>query len=230
MIKYIYAYTGGTGSGKSYLAEELAKKCDSEIHSFAYPIRQLISCTALGNYSVEDLKNGSVKNDSLFLNRDFAAVTKRLEKNFFIEHAMGEFGKHYTQKHTYSDMLVDNFLSFYTENVNLIEQECKTIRDYLIYIGELFGKGLHNDDSFWAKILLKEIKTTIVETDVLVIDDLRFRSEFEALRVFCNEENVVLTVFHIDNRTIVQKIFKKLPRDLTFISKQPETIPIKNIF
>lgn len=230
MIKYIYAYTGGTGSGKSYLAEELAKKCDSEIHSFAYPIRQLISCTALGNYSVEDLKNGSVKKDSLFLNRDFAAVTKRLEKNFFIEHAMGEFGKHYTQKHTYSDMLVDNFLSFYTENVNLIEQECKTIRDYLIYIGELFGKGLHNDDSFWAKILLKEIKTTIVETDVLVIDDLRFRSEFEALRVFCNEENVVLTVFHIDNRTIVQKIFKKLPRDLTFISKQPETIPIKNIF
>ena len=230
MIKYIYAYTGGTGSGKSYLAEELAKKCDSEIHSFAYPIRQLISCTALGNYSVEDLKNGSVKKDSLFLNRDFAAVTKKLEKNFFIEHAMGEFGKHYTQKHTYSDMLVDNFLSFYMENVNLIEQECKTIRDYLIYIGELFGKGLHNDDSFWAKILLKEIKTPIVETDVLVIDDLRFRSEFEALRVFCNEENVVLTVFHIDNRTIVQKIFKKLPRDLTFISKQPETISIKNIF
>ena len=230
MIKYIYAYTGGTGSGKSYLAEELAKKCDSEIHSFAYPIRQLISCTALGNYSVEDLKNGSVKKDSLFLNRDFAAVTKKLEKNFFIEHAMGEFGKHYTQKHTYSDMLVDNFLSFYMENVNLIEQECKTIRDYLIYIGELFGKGLHNDDSFWAKILLKEIKTPIVETDVLVIDDLRFRSEFEALRVFCNEENVVLTVFHIDNRTRIQKFFTELPKDLKFISKQPETISIKNIF
>ena len=230
MIKYIYAYTGGTGSGKSYLAEKLSEKCNAEIYSFAHAIRQLISCTALGNYSVEDLKNGSVKKDSLFLNRDFAAVIKRLEKNFFIKHAMGEFGKHYTQKHTYSDMLVDNFLSFYMENVNLIEQECKTIRDYLIYIGELFGKGLHNDDSFWAKILLKEIKTTIVETDVLVIDDLRFRSEFEALRVFCNEENVVLTVFHIDDRTIVQKIFKKLPRDLEFISKQPETIPIKNIF
>ena len=230
MIKYIYAYTGDTGSGKSYLAEELAKKCDSEIRSFAYPIRQLISCTALGNYFVEELKNGSVKKDSLFLNKDFAAVTKKLEKNFFIKHARGEFGKHYTQKHTYSDMLVDNFLSFYMENINLIEQECKTIRDYLIYIGELFGKGFHGDDSFWAKILLKEIKTTIIETDVLVIDDLRFRSEFETLRAFCNEENIVLTVFNIDNRTIIQKIFKKLSRDLTFISKQPETIPIKNIF
>lgn len=230
MIKYIYAYTGGTGSGKSSLAEELAKKCDSEIHSFAYPIRQLISCTALGNYSVEDLKNGSVKKDSLFLNRDFAAVTKKLEKDFFIKHARGEFGKHYTQKHTYSDMLVDNFLSFYIENLTLIEQECKTIRDYLIYIGELFGKGLHNDDSFWAKILLKEIKTPIVETDVLVIDDLRFKSEFEALRVFCSEENIVLIVFHIDNRTRIQKFFTELPKDLKFISKQPETISIKNIF
>lgn len=230
MIKYIYAYTGGRSSGKSYLAEELAKKCDSEIHSFAYPIRQLISCTALGNYSVEDLKNGSVKKDSLFLNRDFAAVTKKLEKDFFIKHARGEFGKHYTQKHTYSDMLVDNFLSFYIENLTLIEQECKTIRDYLIYIGELFGKGLHNDDSFWAKILLKEIKTPITETDVLVIDDLRFRSEFEALRVFCSEENIVLIVFHIDNRTRIQKFFTELPKDLKFISKQPETISIKNIF
>ena len=229
MIKYIYAYTGDTGSGKSYLAEELAKKCDSEIHSFAYPIRQLISCTVLGNYSVEDLKNGSVKKNSLFLNRDFAAVIKRLEKNFFIK-ARGKFGKHHTQKYTYSDMLVDNFLSFYMENINLIEQECKTIRDYLIYIGELFGKGLHNDDSFWAKILLKEIKATVTETDIIVIDDLRFRSEFETLRAFCNEENIVLTVFNIDNRTIIQKIFKKLPRDLAFISKQPETISIKNIF
>ena len=229
MVKYIYAYTGGTGSGKSYLAEELAKKCDSEIRSFAYPIRQLISCTALGNYSVEDLKNGSVKKDSLFLNRDFAAVIKRLEKNFFIK-ARGEFGKHYIQKHTYSDMLVDNFLSFYMENINLIEQECKTIRDYLIYIGELFGKGLHNDDSFWAKILLKEIKITRTETDIIVIDDLRFRSEFEALRVFCSEENIVLIVFHIDNRTRIQKFFTELPKDLKFISKQPETISIKNIF
>ena len=230
MIKYIYAYTGGTGSGKSSLAEELAKKCDSEIHSFAYPIRQLISCTALGNYSVEDLKNGSVKKDSLTLNRDFVAVTKKLERYFYSEHSDSLMGKYFKPNYTYSDLIVDNFLSFYMENVNLIEQECKTIRDYLIYIGELFGKGLHNDDSFWAKILLKEIKTTVIETDVLVIDDLRFRSEFEALRVFCNEENIVLTVFHIDNRTIVQKIFKKLPRDLTFISKQPETISIKNIF
>ena len=230
MVKYIYAYTGGTGSGKSYLAEELAKKCDSEIRSFAYPIRQLISCTALGNYSVEDLKNGSVKKDSLTLNRDFVAVTKKLERYFYSEHSDSLMGKYFKPNYTYSDLIVDNFLSFYIENLTLIEQECKTIRDYLIYIGELFGKGLHNDDSFWAKILLKEIKTTIVETDVLVIDDLRFRSEFEALRVFCNEENVVLTVFHIDNRTIVQKIFKKLPRDLTLISKQPETISIKNIF
>ena len=230
MVKYIYAYTGGTGSGKSYLSEELAEKCDSEIRSFAYPIRQLISCTALGNYSVEDLKNGSVKKDSLTLNRDFVAVTKKLERYFYSEHSDSLMGKYFKPNYTYSDLIVDNFLSFYIENLTLIEQECKTIRDYLIYIGELFGKGLHNDDSFWAKILLKEIKTTIVETDVLVIDDLRFRSEFEALRVFCNEENVVLTVFHIDNRTIVQKIFKKLPRDLTLISKQPETISIKNIF
>ena len=230
MIKYIYAYTGGTGSGKSYLAEKLSEKCDAEIYSFAHVIRQLISCTALENYSVEDLKNGSVKKDSLFLNRDFAAVTKKLEKEFFIEHSNGGFGRYYTQKYTYSNLIVDNFLSFYMENISLIEQECKTIRDYLIYIGELFGKGLHNDDSFWAKILLKEIKIPRTETDIIVIDDLRFRSEFEALRVFCNEENIVLTVFHVDNRTSIQKIFKKLPRDLTFISKQPETIPIKNIF
>ena len=89
MIKHIYAYTGGTGSGKSYLAEKLSEKCNAEIYSFAHAIRQLISCTALGNYSVEDLKNGSVKKDSLFLNRDFAAVTKKLEKDFFIEHAVG---------------------------------------------------------------------------------------------------------------------------------------------
>lgn len=230
MIKYIYAYTGGTGYGKSHLAEKLSEKCNAEIYSFAHATRQLISCTALGNYSVEDLKNGSVKKDSLFLNRDFAAVIKKLEKDFFIEHASGEFGKHYTQKYTYSDMLVDNFLSFYMENINLIEQECKTIRDYLIYIGELFGKGFHGDESFWAKILLKEIKIPRTETNIIVIDDLRFRSEFEALRVFCNEENIVLIVFHIDNRTRIQKIFKKLPRDLAFISKQPETISIKNIF
>ena len=228
MVKYIYAYTGGTGSGKSYLAEELAKKCDSEIHSFAYPIRQLISCTVLGNYSVEDLKNGSVKKDSLFLNKDFAAVTKKLEKNFFIKHAMGEFGKHYTQKHTYSDMLVDNFLSFYMENVNLIEQECKTIRDYLIYIGELFGKGFHGDESFWAQILIEEIRSS--EDDTIILDDLRFKSEFTALKEFCIKENIVLRVFHIDNRSRIQKIFKKLPRDLEFISKQPETTSIKNIF
>ena len=231
MIKHIYAYTGGTGSGKSHLAEELAKKYDSEIHSFAYPIRQLISCTALGNYSVEELKNGSIKKETLTLNRDFKAVTKKLEKEFYIEqHSDSALGKCFTQKYTYSDLIVDNFLFFYMENFVVIEQECKTIRDYLIYIGELFGKGLHNDDSFWAKILLKEIKTSLTETDVLVIDDLRFRSEFEALSTFCTEENIVLTVFHIDNRTMLQKIFKKLPRDLTFISKQPETISIKNIF
>ena len=230
MIKYIYAYTGNTGSGKSYLAEKLAEKCDSEIHSFAHVSRQLISCTALGNYSVEDLKNGSVKKDSLTLNRDFAAVTKKLEKVFYLEHSDISVGKYFTQKYTYADLIVDNFLSFYMENINLIEQECKTIRDYLICIGELFGKGLHNDDSFWAKILFKEIKTTVTETDIIVIDDLRFKSEFEALRVFCNEENIVLTIFHIDNRTRIQKIFKKLPRDLAFISKQPETISIKNTF
>ena len=228
MVKYIYAYTGGTGSGKSYLAEELTKKCDSEIRSFAYPIRQLISCTALGNYSVEDLKNGSVKKDSLFLNKDFAAVTKKLEKDFFIEHASDAFGKHYTQKHTYSDMLVDNFLSFYMENVNLIEQECKTIRDYLIYIGELFGKGFHGDESFWAQILIEEIRSS--EDDIIILDDLRFKSEFTALKEFCIKENIILRVFHIDSRSRIQKIFKKLPRDLAFISKQPETIPTKNIF
>ena len=227
MIKYIFAYTGDTGSGKSYLAEELAKKCDSEIRSFAYPIRQLISCTALGNYSVEDLKNGSVKKDSLFLNKDFAAVTKKLEKNFFIKHR-GGFGKHYTQKHTYSDMLVDNFLSFYMENINLIEQECKTIRDYLIYIGELFGKGFHGDESFWAQILIEEIRSS--EYDIIILDDLRFKSEFTALKEFCIKENIILRVFHIDSRSRIQKIFKKLPRDLEFISKQPETISIKNIF
>ena len=228
MIKYIYAYTGGTGSGKSYLAEKLSEKCNVEIYSFAHAIRQLISCTALGNYSVEDLKNGSVKKDSLFLNRDFAAVTKKLEKDFFIEHASGEFGKHYTQKYTYSDMLVDNFLSFYMENINLIEQECKTIRDYLIYIGELFGKGFHGDESFWAQILIKEIR--ISEADIIILDDFRFKSEFTALKEFCIKENIVLRVFHIDNRSRIQKIFKKLPRDLEFISKQPETISIKNIF
>ena len=231
MIKYIYAYTGDTGSGKSYLAEALAKKCDSEIHSFAYPIRQLISCTALGNYSVEELKNGSIKKETLTLNRDFKAVTKKLEKEFYVEqHSDSALGKCFTQKYTYSDLIVDSFLSFYMENFIVIEQECKTIRDYLIYIGELFGKGLHNDDSFWAKILLKEIKATVTETDIIVIDDIRFRSEFETLRAFCNEENIVLTVFNIDDRTILQKIFKKLSRDLTFISKQSETISIKNIF
>ena len=205
MIKYIFAYTGSTGSGKSYLAEKLAENYSGTvtIHSFAHAIRQLISCTALGNYSVEDLKNGSVKKDSLFLNRDFAAVTKKLEKYLFIEHS-GEFGKHYTQKYTYSDLIVDNFLSFYMENINLIEQECKTIRDYMIYIGELFGKGLHNDDSFWAKILIKEIKT-VSTADKIVLDDLRFRSEFLALKEFCKKENIVLIVFHIDNRPKIQK-------------------------
>jgi len=127
MIKNIYAYTGSTGSGKSYLAEKLSEECNSKIYSFAHVIRQLITCTALGNYSVEELKNGSIKKETLILNRDFAEVTKKLEKDFFIEHASGEFGKHYTQKYTYSDLIVDNFLSFYMENVNLIEQECKTI-------------------------------------------------------------------------------------------------------
>lgn len=229
MIKYIFAYTGDTGSGKSYLAEKFSEKCDSEIHSFAHVIRQLISCTALGNYSVEELKNGSIKKETLILNRDFAAVTKKLEKYFFIEHASGEFGKHYTQKYTYSDLIVDNFLSFYMENISLIEQECKTIRDYLIYIGELFGKGLHRDDSFWAKILIKEIKT-ISTVPNIILDDLRFESEYIVLRKFCKEENITLCVFHIDNRSKIQKIFRKLPKDLEFISKQPETISIKNIF
>lgn len=230
MIKYIYAYTGSTGSGKSYLSKKLSEKCNSEIHSFAHVIRQLIACTALGNYSVTDLKNGSVKKDGLTLNRDFAAVTRKLEKDFYSEHSNSLMGKYFTQKYTYSDLLIDNFLPFYIENINLIEQECKTIRDYLIYIGELFGKGLHNDDSFWAKILLKEIKITRTETDIIVIDDLRFRSEFAALRVFCNEEDIVLVVFHIDNRSKIQKIFRRLPKDLAFISKQPETVSIKNIF
>lgn len=229
MIKYIYAYTGSTGSGKSHLAEKLSEKCNSEIHSFAHVIRQLIACTALGNYSVTDLKNGSIKKDSLFLNRDFAAVTKKLEKDFYVEHSDSLLGKYFTQKYTYSDLIVDNFLSFYMENINLIEQECKTIRDYLIYIGEVFGKGLHNDDSFWAKILLKEVKTTSTADDI-VIDDLRFESEFMALRKFCKEKNISLSVWHIDNRSKIQKIFKKLPKDLAFISKQPETVSIKNIF
>ena len=31
MIKYIYAYTGGTGSGKSYLAEKLSEKFPMEV-------------------------------------------------------------------------------------------------------------------------------------------------------------------------------------------------------
>ena len=231
MIKYIYAYTGGNGSGKSYLAEKLSEECNAEIYSFAHVIRQLTACTVLGNYFVKELKNGSIKKETLILNRDFEAVTKKLEKDFYIEqHSASMLGKCFTQKYTYSDLIVDNFLSFYMENFIVIEQKCKTIRDYLIYIGELFGKGLHNDDSFWAKILLKEIKATVTETDIIVIDDLRFRSEFETLRAFCNEENIVLTVFNIDNRTIIQKIFKKLSRDLTFISKQSETISIKNIF
>lgn len=230
MIKYIYAYTGSTGSGKSYLAEKLSEKCNSEIHSFAHVIRQLIACTALGNYSVADLKNGSVKKDGLILDRNFASVTRKLENAFYTENLDSFMGKYFTPNYTYSDLIVDNFLSFYIENIDLIEQECKTIRDYLIYIGELFGKGLHNDDSFWAKILLKEIKITRTETDIIVIDDLRFRSEFAALRVFCNEEGIVLVVFHIDNRTKIQKFFRKLPKDLEFISKQPETISIKNIF
>lgn len=230
MIKYIFAYTGNTGSEKSYLAEKLAEKCNSEIHSFDHVIRQLISCTALGNYSIGELKNGPVKKDSLTLNRDFAAVTKKLEKIFYLEHSDISMGKYFTQKYTYSDLIVDNFLSFYMENLVLIEQECETIRDYLIYIGELFGKGLHKDDSFWAKILIKEIKTTVTETDIVVIDDLRFKSEFETLRVFCSEENIVFTVFHIDNRTRIQKFFTELPKDLKFISKQPNTVSIKNIF
>ena len=232
MIKYIYAYTGSTGSGKSYLSEELAEKCSGTvaIHSFAHVIRQLISCTAIGDYSVRGLKKGSVKKDSLTLNRDFVVVTKKLERYFYSEHSDSLMGKYFKPNYTYSDLIVDNFLSFYIENLTLIEQECKTIRDSLIYIGELFGKGLHNDDSFWAKILLKEIKITRTETDIIVIDDLRFRSEFEALRVFCSEENIVLIVFHIDNRTRIQKFFTELPKDLKFISKQPETISIKNIF
>ena len=229
MIKYIYAYTGGTGSGKSYLAEELAKKCDSEIHSFAYPIRQLISCTALGNYSVEELKNGSIKKETLTLNRDFKAVTKKLEKEFYVEqHSDSALGKCFTQKYTYSDLIVDSFLSFYMENFIVIEQECKTIRDYLIYIGELFGKGFHEDESFWAQILIEEIRSS--EDDIIILDDLRFKSEFTALKEFCIKENIILRVFHIDSRSRIQKIFKKLPRDLAFISKQPETTSIKNIF
>ena len=230
MIKYIFAYTGNTGSGKSYLAEKFAEKCSGGVamHSFAHVIRQLISCTALGNYSVEELKNGSVKKESLTLNRDFLAVTKKLEKDFYVEHSDSLLGKYFTQKYTYSDLIVDNFLSFYMENFVTIEQECKTIRDYLIYIGELFGKGLHNDDSFWAKILIKEISFT--GADTIVLDDLRFKSEFTALEKFCSLENIVFTVFHIDNRSKIQKIFNRLPKDLTFISKQPETMPIKNIF
>lgn len=230
MIKYIFAYTGSTGSGKSYLAERLkANSHSSEIHSFAHVIRQLISCTVLGNYSAEDLKVNSIKKESFTLNRDFAKVTKNLEKTFYTEHNDGLFGKYFTQKHTCSDSVVDNFLEFYIENINVIEQECKTIRDYLIYLGELFGKGLHNDDAFWAKILIKEVKT-VSQADIIILDDLRFKSEFVALKNFCKKENISLTVFHIDNRTKIQKIFRKLPKDLAFISKQPETMAIKNIF
>lgn len=230
MIKYIFAYTGSTGSGKSYLAEKFSKKCDSEIYSFAHVIRQLISCTALGNYSVENLKNGSVKKDGLTLDKNFALVTRKLENAFYTENLDSFMGKYFTPNYTYTDLIVDNFLSFYIENVDLIQQECKTIRDYMIYIGELFGKGLHRDDSFWAKILIKEIRITNSDTNTIILDDLRFKSEFIALKEFCIEENIVLCVFHIDNRSKIQKIFRKLPKDLEFISKQPETISIKNIF
>ena len=230
MIKYIYAYTGSTGSGKSYLSEELAEKCSGTvaIHSFAHVIRQLISCTAIGDYSVRGLKKGSVKKDSLTLNRDFVAVTKKLERYFYSEHSDSLMGKYFKPNYTYSDLIVDNFLSFYIENLTLIEQECKTIRDYLIYIGELFGKGFHGDESFWAQILIEEIRSS--EDDTIILDDLRFKSEFTALKEFCIKENIILRVFHIDSRSRIQKIFKKLPRDLAFISKQPETTSIKNIF
>lgn len=231
MIRYIYAYTGSTNSGKSYLAERLFNKLSTraEIHSFAHVIRMLISCTVTGDYSIEELQKGSVKKETITLNRDFKKVTKNLEKTFFTEHWGSPFGKHFTIKHTCADLIVDDFLTFYIENIALIEQECKTIRDYLIYLGELFGKGWHNDEAFWAKILIKEIKT-ISTVPITILDDLRFESEFIALRKFCKEENITLCVFHIDNRSKIQKIFKKLPKDLEFISKQPETISIKNTF
>lgn len=235
MIKYIFAYIGNTGSGKSHLSEKhvqeltRAGQYTPEIYSFAHVLRLLISCTAIGNYSVEELKKGFVKKETITLNRDFEQITKNLEKAFYTERNDKLFGKYFTQKHTCADLVVDDFLNFYMENLVLIEQECKTIRDYLIYLGELFGKGLHNDDAFWAKILIKEIKTAST-ADVIIIDDLRFRKEFTTLKEFCKKENIVLTVYLIDNRSKIQKIFRKLPKDLQFISKQPETISIKNIF